>query len=985
MGHEVIHQHLESHYGNGYLIKALHDISTNKHRAKAVSIVETHHDNFVGANMQTTAPVDIAWNVVSDYLQNLFTQASDIIGGISWRTLVELGPVPEHIDGMINRLTTILKYTRMRVIKAMNWVGRTIASLWEYLSSLLGPTLSSLVQTIRENFGQIDWLTNVLTSLSYHVIRQFSRGLLAMYTTMRSMVDKATTYMTSNLYGIMEGVLKTKSEAMDGARRMVTHTLVFFISIQGDVFRHALSPFHVLEKLLNGFTNQFAKMSDDFVRVVRSSITSVDMTVIENGLRNSWMYSTMIQPFLGTLSSIYTWIMDNLKWLSATLRRVKSVMRTVVDSMGLVSHIFGKYHGNTILQVQNYFAEEQKQSVELQKVRDTAARLATNTKLSAKRREQLQEAIKTTDSVLQDYSNHIKKLVEKTSTQSEKEQFRPNHEAAELLTHLLVDPNVIPDAGLVDRVFKHYIGYTSFDHFTLIHETLQYIGNVQILAVGDLLDAANILEKIGVKTDNDTAIVPAQGGGTVVLAQGDGTVVSTHKTFLRMLRGDPNLELDYDNMSTRELQERLVKAEKRLKEAQTALEEKDIEMRRRRNGDYYINLKKLESIFTATDISPEEMEAELSDIAFTLSNSEDPRIQRNYFETLAVYFNALDRYNNIVLRLKPRFERVAAWKGYFALIFKLLAVVGFYWIFSYFGQETPDLTWAHKNTTESQQPVGTWDTFKGIFQKTGLTGVNPRYTLNYKTWLGMLETLFGNVGVGMVVNYIPMSQYLSLGMATIPVTIATVGFFYFMATAVTSAIIDTIASIAYEVPGDSPGTTRLVYGPDAIATRYAGFVMGSARHLTKYALTKYVTAVIAILTGQIENVQGAGSLLISAVNGIANPAGTLMNILSSAGGLSASSFTKYLDPIMWFPSAQEWDRIIPYREQNYLRIEQKYYEEELRKLPEKSPLLTGEFVYGIGYNLQRPPPSAAPSLPPTDTSSTTQPPGRGLEIWQPDE
>lgn len=893
--HDTIDLELHAHYGDGFLVAALHDIVTARHKAKAVEIVASNMTPAIGASYGNRSSIpnhtNIAWRLISGRMENMYSSVADAIKNVSWKLLVDLGNVPEHIDAMLNRLKRISNSSNIALVRLLNWVGEKIGDVWTWLGKILGPSFYSLFDIIRSNTMSFNWLVSTIGSGVKFLARQITKGLIIVYRALRSIVDSAVESMAGAIYMSMEAVLNSTDSVFEKSRHAIVKTLMFVVSFHGDIFRNPRQTIPELDQNQDGFINQYAKLIKSFGSLVHDSKS---VRTLESNVRVSPFYSIWLGSAFDAIASVTSWIVEKIAWFYNTLLRIKSVGRTVLYSTLCMMSLLNSSIGTTLQEAFDEFKTVQKLNVSLNQKAEILDNLKADVRLSATTHSSLEKASDTTKQVIQDFETIVEKMKNTAQKQKETERFAPNLDAAEALADLFIYGST--NFERVDRINKHYYGRSFVDHFSLMREAHAYADTQILMATGELMSFANIGGKtkpsaVRKSKKEESAIVPLSDD------EDENAMVLFRKKEDPTFIPRPPAEIPVE-LSTLELQRLLREKEERLSALKKSLIEYELENGKIRDAKYELVLGDIQKMNQSSsemprgmmDIIPYELEEVYAAIVVKrLGESDDAYI---YAKKIAEVVYALEDRNKVAERLGKKMENASSKKATLisiAFIFNIIAYGAlFYLIYLAPGSETSS---AVESTNQAW-----FESLGGFASKAWnsmtISGVSVMDTFNPLLWIGFAKRL-SRMDAGLVAQLPKMGEYVTLALGLFPAAYTVVVSLFSMQVISVCWFIDWRQEIGLEISINNSEVKEIVYSQPARSKVYGGMMRTVLGKGIVYATLRYVNTCMITAFKIWKNLKDVTSTIIGMFASGGNVLGNVAGLLNR----SSTSFTLNLEDI----------------------------------------------------------------------------------------
>ncbi len=924
---DLVNQALEAHYGPGHLTLALQDIHRFRERSKAVQIVVAHkHLEPIGSKYGTaSSDVDVAYNLVGGYLDDMFGRAARMVTATAWKVLVELGNVPEHIDAMLNHLKRIDVSSRDALVRAMNWVGRNIGQVWSWLSAIIGDDFAKRIQS---NAMGIDWLLTTLGGGIKWITRQVARGLTALYTALRAAVDTACESMAGALYASMEAVMKTTDTTFQECRHTVTKTITFFVTTQGDMVQYAHRPMQDIDRRQDGFLNQFAKLAKTLAAQVDATGS---MQAIDAALRGASVYDLFVRPALGALASAAAWIFKHVQWFANVLLRIKSVGRTIMFSTFFAMHILRDSFGSFIQEAfEDYkrMEETQQSVIDLIRLSDT---LKENDKLSSATRERLTRASNAAKASIDGYRAHRERAMDAKATQADSVQFQTQEDTAECLADLLVY-NEIRQPKKVDRIFQARYGQSLVEQMDTMHELYAYMDAQVLLAYGEIRQSA----LIGSRTK--PAVVKAEP------------------------EPKEKEEADEKPKATYELQQEFRLADEAYQRAKANMESIDETFLRKRDATYLKQMEDFEREYDdifGTEGTPSSKALVVRDKniqtlarAFIGLTQEQTGAEK-YVSAAKDLIDALRARNRIAKQLGPRMESIT-WKKSLSGIFIGLLFVSaglLYFIWRIFGESNVASEALAQGWFSLARNLQGAALMQKIWNTATLSGVNVFDAYSPQLW-GAFAMRFTNMDAGLALEIPKMMQYGTVVIGTAPGVLAALMAAFSALMICTCIIIDWRNQVALEVSVKKSKTKELVYSPAAYFRTYTPLLTNALGAGIIYAGTRVINTSISIAQGSVESLGEMAAGVPGLIAAGANPLGMVTSLATKGiAGMQANlnnlqSALGNFDLTLLLPPKHVRDVVLPLTPGQFDDDVPRLVTliQALQDLPDDHPLLTDALV-----------------------------------------
>lgn len=921
--YDLLEQDLKTHYGEvGYLSNALEDLHRKNNNAYVIQAVAQHIPVSIGDDIseeeRSAHLSNHAYAIVSGLIQDTYNAAKEVVSSIAWKSIVQMGNVPDTLDTMIAYLNNIQNEVRKKLVQSVNWVGSRLKSFYQYILQLLPEAKTSWFSSVWKSLS-FDWLSEKLSSAAKYTVRQLAQGMHVLLVALRDIVYIAIEKMSIMLGSVMHGVL-VLGDKFSKSKRSVIRSLYFYASCNADMCRYAPFSINTTMSRVEAYRSQLGRVSRQVLASIREDVAKdkskqEEMEIILRDKQNNPFYH-FYEAVFGASELVLDWVLEFFSWFGTTLKRIVSCARRAIESTFYYAHLFSLAIGNDVKQVMDYM-QSTRDPISLRKAVETAETLLeTSSKLPVERREALERAVRLSNEVLNDvYFEQNKRVVFSRDAIKTSEQFEMNHVVADLLTSIQLEDAPI-DPNQVNKIVQFYTGRSLQNEYIVQQEALAHLEAQYTLAVSSVLDGIGIsIEEIGIRADNTKADTDDE---------------------------EEDLDPDDDPNSILYLQNQFEQSEQDLSEALKGLENFEVSSSQNivRNASYMLTAERLANQIqtavkkrndNALQLVSEDAFTDMSLLMLDQQNTSARTTHMNLFIDVVLKFI---RRNELAGKLKKKMRPVyrlkqkwASWAGLVgaAMPFFLIALN------TYYGDAAPIFQGDEGFATR-------W--YRRIPYLGSLPSVSILGGLNLKTWMNVLKH-FSDVDVAKVLDIPVLAEYVTIVITMIPVTIAFSYFAYFVMSSFVSLSIDAQYHVgSREFQEDERGVQITRFTENR--WRVWLLKMGPAFKITAtYAFERITGMWIGLLTGKIDAVKQAFSglpVLLSA----ANPLGSIMESASNAVP-TEGKLKSWARKINLLPSTQVLKDINPddITTSNVAPLLYGNIRRILTNLPANHPLLTG--------------------------------------------
>lgn len=287
-----MHSNLKDAYPIAPICNSLFELSVHGNDSNILTLI--------GAN-----DAQSIWKHMMDLLSALYENIATRIRNVSWKSIVDYGPVPHMLEDLYSLLHKSLQVTGSYFYSAMKKVLQLSRNIWDYIASVF--MLDT--ENAREETSNFETLFNNAITYFVSIGKHIAKGLLYIVTNIKHAIWYATQMLSSYFIMSIETAYEIGSAMF--SRNVVQTTCTMACGMM-DIMQMTEKQTFVEEKVKLLFT-YFQRTVEEYTPLLAELSTNPTFL---SSLKTHWLYNDLAPAF--------SWILKGLSWLVKTFRVVYS-------------------------------------------------------------------------------------------------------------------------------------------------------------------------------------------------------------------------------------------------------------------------------------------------------------------------------------------------------------------------------------------------------------------------------------------------------------------------------------------------------------------------------------------------------------------------------------------------------------------------------------------------------------------------------------
>ncbi len=271
------------------------------------SICHALHELTLHSNDELIGVNQSAWSYFMGQLSKLYDYVSNLIKNMSWKIIVEAGPVPVLLEEIYSLLQKSLNATSVYFVSAMNKILSLVHTVWDYIASLFSTIEDSNVQAARDETFNFESIFHSTVTHFVTIGKHIAKGLLLVVTSLKHSIWYATQMMSSYFVMLIECGYNANVAQF---KNNVTHTVCTMACGFMEIMSMTEKQTFIEEKTKLLYV-YFQKSIESYIPDMSFVI---DNQRIANAVKEHWLFTTDMPAI--------SWLVTGFGWLVKTMRVV---------------------------------------------------------------------------------------------------------------------------------------------------------------------------------------------------------------------------------------------------------------------------------------------------------------------------------------------------------------------------------------------------------------------------------------------------------------------------------------------------------------------------------------------------------------------------------------------------------------------------------------------------------------------------------------
>lgn len=306
-------------------MKALHDLYLSKNQ-NANKTVLLARDLYGTDHSSDYSSKKAAWKLISNDLQDTFTDYSSELENIQWQQIVESKKkLPNYLDTLLSLIQRGLSATGQQLKMILEQISHYMQRFWNYASSFIRGDYTALQETEEESYSFFSRIATYSFKFLARMSNVFLNGLYSIVDGFLTVLSYTCEKLSMCIHGSIDTLIKLKNTASDV--RDALAKIGFYI----------LSSVHEMVDLMKKQRGEQGQLQDIVFPIMKSivgklSSFSFELSMYLRAYLSRILNENVISEYLKKLSVPLEWIVAHISRINDFVSSITSSVFTVYST-----------------------------------------------------------------------------------------------------------------------------------------------------------------------------------------------------------------------------------------------------------------------------------------------------------------------------------------------------------------------------------------------------------------------------------------------------------------------------------------------------------------------------------------------------------------------------------------------------------------------------------------------------------------------------